>query len=50
MAYNAVWMAGVLRDNPCTTNLLDLAAEQLALSDPPETDPHEEDRARRMDA
>ena len=50
MAYNTVWMARVLRDNPCTTNLLELASEQLALSDPPKTDPHEEDRVRRMDA
>jgi multimeric flavodoxin WrbA len=50
MAYNTVWMAKALRANPCTTDLLELAAEQLALSDPPKTDPHEEDRARRMDA
>ena len=47
MAYNTVWMARALRDNPCTTNLLELAAEQLALSDTPKSDPHELDRQRR---
>jgi multimeric flavodoxin WrbA len=46
MAYNTVWMANALRASPCTTNLLDLAAEQLALSDPPKADPHELDRQR----
>ena len=47
MAYNAVWMAGALRKMPCTTNLLELAAEQLALSDTPKSDPHELDRQQR---
>lgn len=47
MAYNAVWMANALHENPCTTNLHELAAEQLALSDSPKTDPHELDRRRR---
>jgi len=47
MAYNAVWMANALHENPCTTNLHELATEQLALSDSPKTDPHELDRRRR---
>jgi multimeric flavodoxin WrbA len=47
MAYNTVWMAQTLRDNPCPTNLTKLAAEQLALSDSPKPDPHEADRLRR---
>jgi multimeric flavodoxin WrbA len=50
MAYNAVWMAHTLRENPCPTNLLDLAAEQLALSDKPKSDPHEAARQARDDA
>lgn len=47
MADNTVWMAEVLRENPCPTNLLELAAEQLKLSDAPKTDPHEMDRQAR---
>jgi multimeric flavodoxin WrbA len=47
MAYNCTWMARVLRENPCPTNLTQLAAEQLALSDQPKTDPHELDRTTR---
>jgi multimeric flavodoxin WrbA len=47
MAYNAVWMAGALRANPCPTNLLELAAEMRRISDPPKTDPHELDRQAR---
>ncbi len=50
MAYNAVWLAGVLKDNPCPTNLTALAKEQLALSDAPKTDPHEQDRGVMMRA
>lgn len=50
MAYNAVWMAGALRKMPCTTNLLELAAEQLALSDTPKSDPHELDRQQREES
>jgi multimeric flavodoxin WrbA len=46
MAYNTTWMARLLRENPCSTNLLELAAEQLKLSDPPKADPHEADRLR----
>ena len=47
MAYNAVWMARLLRDHPCPTNLLALAAEQRLVSDVPKEDPHELDRQRR---
>ncbi len=47
MAYNTVWMAGLLRDHPCPTNLTELAEEQRKLSDPPKTDPHEMDRQSR---
>ena len=46
MAYNTVWAARVLREHPFPTNLLELAAEQLELSDKPKRDPHEEDRER----
>ena len=46
MAYNTVWAARVLQEHPFPTNLLELAAEQLKLSDKPKTDPHEEDRKR----
>ena len=46
MAYNTVWMARVLRDHPCPTNLLELADEQRRLSDAPKDDPHELDRQR----
>jgi multimeric flavodoxin WrbA len=48
MAYNAVWMAGVLRANPCPTNLTALATEVLAISDPPKADPHEAAREARQ--
>lgn len=48
MAYNAVWLAGVLRDNPCPTDLTALATEQLALSDQPKRDPHAEEHAQMM--
>jgi multimeric flavodoxin WrbA len=47
MAYNAVWMARALRENPCPTDLLALAEEIRTISDPPKTDPHEVDRVRR---
>ncbi len=47
MAYNTVWMAGLLRANPCPTNLTELAEEQEKLSDPPKMDPHEMDRQSR---
>jgi multimeric flavodoxin WrbA len=47
MAYNTVWMARALRNDPCPTDLLALAAEQLELSDTPKVDPHEQDRIRR---
>jgi multimeric flavodoxin WrbA len=47
MAYNAVWMAGVLRASPCPTNLTALAEEMRGISDPPKVDPHELDRERR---
>jgi multimeric flavodoxin WrbA len=47
MAYNAVWMARLLREHPCPTNLLELAAEQRLVSDAPKEDPHELDRQRR---
>lgn len=50
MAYNSVWMASALAQNPCPTNLLELAAEQLAMSDQPKTDPHEMDRQAKNDA
>jgi multimeric flavodoxin WrbA len=50
MAYNAVWLANVLRDDPCPTNLTELAHEQLALSDAPKNDPHEKDRETMMRA
>lgn len=43
MAYNAVWMAQLLRDNPCPTNLTDLAEEQKRISDEAKADPHELD-------
>ena len=49
-AYNATWMASTLPENPCPTNLLELAAEQLALSDRPKTDPHEMGRRERSGA
>ena len=47
MAYNAVWMAGLLRVHPFPTNLLALADEMRLISDPPKTDPHELDRLKR---
>lgn len=47
MAYNAVWLAQIQRDAPCPTNLLDLAAEQMRISDSPKADPHEADRQAR---
>jgi multimeric flavodoxin WrbA len=47
MAYNAVWMAELLRAHPCPTNLLALAAEMRMISDPPKSDPHEADRQKR---
>ena len=47
MAYNTVWMARTLRENPCPTDLTALATEQLELSDKPKPDPHEADRLRR---
>lgn len=50
MAYNSVWMARTLRENPCPTDLLELAAEQLTMSDRPKTDPHEMDRRERSGA
>jgi multimeric flavodoxin WrbA len=49
MAHNAVWMARVMEEHPFPTNLLELAEEQLAISDPPKTDPHEERRQRIVD-
>ena len=47
MAYNTVWMAEVLRDNPCPTDLLALSEEMRRISDPPKIDPHELDRIER---
>jgi multimeric flavodoxin WrbA len=47
MAYNAVWMAELLRAHPCPTNLLALADEMRLVSDPPKPDPHEADRQAR---
>jgi len=47
MAYNAVWMAELLRANPCPTDLTALANEVREVSDPPKVDPHEIDRERR---
>ncbi len=41
MAYNTVWMAQLLRDHPCPTNLTALSEEQKALSDEAKPDPHE---------
>lgn len=40
MAYNTVWMAGLLKANPCPTNLTALSEEQQALSDEAKVDPH----------
>jgi len=48
MAYNAVWMARLLRENPCPTNLTALSEEQKALSDAAKNDPHEEARLKAM--
>lgn len=51
MAYNTVWMAKLLRDNPCPTNLNELSEEQMKLSDTPKADPHEADaKAKQMAA
>jgi len=47
LAYNTVWMAGLLRANPCPTNLTALAEEMRSISDPPKIDPHEVDRETR---
>jgi hypothetical protein len=33
MAHNLVWMAGVLAENPCPTNLRELDVRGKALSD-----------------
>lgn len=46
MAYNTVWMAGLLRANPCPTNLTALSEEQKALSGEAKADPHELDHGR----
>jgi multimeric flavodoxin WrbA len=40
MAYNAVWMARLLQEHPCPTNLTELSEEQMHLSDTPKSDPH----------
>ena len=50
MAYNTVWMAGVLRAHPCSTNLLELAAEMRLISAEPKADPHELERQAREQA
>ncbi len=50
MAYNTAWMARLLRENPCPTNLTQLAEEQKALSDEAKSDPHEADRAKRAES
>lgn len=47
MAYNAAWMAELLRAHPCPTNLLELADEMRLISDTPKADPHELDRQKR---
>jgi multimeric flavodoxin WrbA len=40
MAYNTVWMARLLKANPCPTNLTALSEEQMALSETAKADPH----------
>lgn len=41
MAYNTVWMARLLTENPCPTNLTALSDEQKAFSDEAKPDPHQ---------
>lgn len=44
MAYNTVWMARLLAENPCPTDLTALSGEQKAFSDEAKPDPHELER------
>lgn len=46
MAYNTVWMARLLAENPCPTNLTELSEEQKALSDEGKPDPHQLEHER----